>query len=486
MIFMAKKIIPGKGKNEGVQVSVDSGSNQPYVKYEITADICDRGVGFTIKHSIGSFMQSHGYVHRMTEFQATSDSMTAVIELLDNGKYDFNMDALIKHLYASGRLPSKQEKQPKISLRPIPCLEHVSVIQQTRDDVAWKKVVEGLNEQLGSKEGVIQNLTDSLAQRQKELQEATRKNTDLERRVQGLAQRPIRFETPELAVVRSYLTGSLESLFYASADWEDLGESRNAFVEFSGKTFFEYVKEKYGLDVKDASELNSWYGEMGKATGWDETKEAREYQEKKRTFAANKLVLEMAEKGQAGEGMISMIKKQIAEDEAKEHELESQIAASKGVFERDHGIYQAVKSDEQNYNQFGDIRAKSEARRADETELPILISMGSGDTPYLRAFVPTADKGSELEKHVHTRVASVLNLSEDYSVVMNEYDHKVNEHENEIMEFSVEPRTGIDAKKMKKDFGRFFRYLKRNEDKLREDPILNSLGMKLRVVTVYD
>lgn len=455
------------------------GSGKVFIRYEISADICNKGVGFNIKDAVGTFMSTHGHAYRMTEFKSVSDSMTAVIEFVDNGKYDFNMTALLEHIYKSGRLPTRANKQPKIHLRPLPCSEHIEIVQPVRDDVGWQKTVQDLHQKLGEREGVIQNLTDSLSQRQRELGDSIRKNLELEQRVQGLAERPIRFATPELSVLKSYLPGSLESLFFASDDWENLGENRNAFVEFSGRTFLEYVEDKYGLTLKNDDELIEWYDKISVATNWNETPNAKEYQEKKRKIEANKSVLKIAEEGKADETMIAGIRVVVEADKVKEQELEAQVAASKGVFERDRGVCESVKSDERKYDELESFMSNANKRMESGAEFPILISMGSGNAPYLRAFVPSDNRNSELERHIHTKLIDALSISGDYGVEM-----RVNG--DETLAFNVVPKGEVDTKKMKKDFGRFFRYLKRNEAKLREDNVLGSLGIGLRVVTLYD
>lgn len=76
---------------------------KPYVRYHITADIEEKGIGYALKQAVQNYLQHHQLEGRIVKFNSTSSVFEGTLELYPGSRLDINMTALMEHIAKSGR-----------------------------------------------------------------------------------------------------------------------------------------------------------------------------------------------------------------------------------------------------------------------------------------------------------------------------------------------------------------------------------------------
>src|SRR5574344_1912351 len=127
----------------------------PYVRYLIEGAIDDKGIGYTVKKAVSTFLENHNYEGKVNLVDSNSNHFSCILELYDNGKDDFNIRALKHHIDNSGKLPTKKSLRPEINIKPIP--QNYSEVKQENGEEstnfdAYQITIEELNSKLSQRE----------------------------------------------------------------------------------------------------------------------------------------------------------------------------------------------------------------------------------------------------------------------------------------------------------------------------------------------
>ena len=402
----------------------------PYVAYEINADIKDKGIAFAIKRAIGTFMINHGFEHRIDDFEANSNRFSAVLEIYDNGKYDFNINAFLEHIHHSGRLPTDSKLKPVIEIRPVPREEYFQP-QQERDDIAWQKTVEGLQrkvdeeksqrqdainglkKQLISSEESVRSLTKTLQTRQEVIDRQSKNIKDLERKVrEGI---PVKYSDPISAVVNCYLTNYQKEFFEAVSEWDFLKPAdRGILVECQKRgleklNYIGYlnlrVGEIGGKKFADEEEFSRWFDSIGSAENVVQLQEYKKVsQDIERMEKDSRLVSSIEEQGASPE-LLESLKEVRRMHETRKSKSEKQLKVIVGEFESEKERYLKLKDSEERYSITEDFLNNANERRKREIRFPIVISVNPESS---EIYLPSADGDSDFQKHLTERVLGFL------------------------------------------------------------------------------
>ncbi len=384
-------------------------SRKPYVRYELDADITDKGIAFAAKKAINTFLKTHGFDGHVRDLEASSDSFHAVLEIYDNGKYDFNVAALYEHLEASGRLPSKGDIRPKIKIKPLNCEAALEIIPKNKDDIGYRKAIEDLNERLDTKDGeinkredTIKSLNDILGERQTAIDESQRRIVILEQRAKEML--PEQYGSAKKALVDGYLRGALDDYFELSVEIHELEEANSlaAFKHLKGARipFAAYVNARCGTAFSNDTELEQLIKSMTGVAEWQSTAEAKRLEEAKSQNDANQEILELAQKKSVSPEILETIKMQVKKSKPDLEQLARKVEEIKRDFKRDKELVDSLDSLYGDYKVYQGIIQSSEKRTERGIALPIMIELVKNSSE-IALYMPYNDEKCALEKELN-------------------------------------------------------------------------------------
>jgi len=379
----------------------------PYVIYEITADIRDKGIGYSIKKSINTFLATHNLEARVTDFEAHSDRMRARLEIFDNGNLDMNVRALLDHINNSGQLPTKNTHKPEITITPIKRDETPTIIQSA-DNILWQKTLEKLQKEfedykkqheteLAQKEQTIQYLSDSLNERQKVISRQGKEIKILEERIASA--KPSVFNAPSDAIINTYLPKSEESVFDVAADFVSINENNEKeAVQKSDCTLFDYLRTVHGMNFTTEQDYSLWKEKMSNPEYINNT--ISEYETKKNEIIAEKELLNIAEqKGVSGE-LLEFLKNKVAKSEETLKTIDENIKTTKESYQKEKKKYEKINEIENRFKQFKRIQEKAHERKLQHTTLPVLVEIFGADAGQIT--VPMISSNDSFSDHLRS------------------------------------------------------------------------------------
>jgi hypothetical protein len=389
---------------------VESNERAPYVRYSISTPVKDKGIAYTIKKSINTFLQAHNFDGHVTDLRASSDQFDAVIELYDNGNYDFNVEALYEHLSTSGKLPTSKSIRPDIStikIKPLPCGQELRIMQENKNAIGFDKVIIDYIHQIREKEDAIKNkeitindLQEVLRERQETLSEKDKRLATLEQRLKEAT--PKQYKDAINAVINGYLRNSLEVFIDLSVDLQDLSDSGNYHLyaeskgrrEFSFATYLNIIK---AAKFENEAEFETWKQKIAQATTWQETEEAKKLNELKQHYEADQEILKLAETKKVSPEILEMLKTKINQDKEKVENLDIEFKKIQKNFEEQRELYSQVEELKEKYKSFQRVSESSRKRKEVDTELPIIMSVYT-QQPGIGLYLPLDDSKSAIEK----------------------------------------------------------------------------------------
>lgn len=354
----------------------------PYVIYEITASIHDKGIGYSIKKAVNTFLATHNLEARVTDFEAHSDRMSAKLEIFYNGNLDINVRALLDHINNSGQLPTKNTHKPEITIEPMDRDETPTIVQSA-DNISWQKTLEKVQAEfeayknqheteIGQKEQTIQYLSDSLNERQKVISRQGKEIKLLEERIASA--KPSVFNAPSDAIINTYLPRSEEAIFEVTLDFASITDNKEReAVQKSDCTLFDYLRMVHGINFTTEQEYSSWKEKMNTPSYVEST--LNEYETKKKEIFAEKELLNIAqEKGVSGE-LLDFLRNKVENSEETIKVIDENIKTTKDSYQKEKQKYDKINEIEDRFKQFKQIQEKAHDRKLQHATLPVLIEM---------------------------------------------------------------------------------------------------------------
>jgi hypothetical protein len=382
-------------------------SNRPYVRYSVSADVTDKGIGYEIKKAVDTFLKSHGYQGHVVVKKATSDRFEGVIELFysKGGKPDFNVIALTEHVFNSGRLPSQESYRPdKIDIVPLPCDLQLSIVEESADNQQWERVVSELHDQIKAQEQSLGHYNNLLGERQELLDKQALRITNLEDRVKESA--PKIYDSPLQAVVDGWLANSsyAETLDDISEDYDKIVGTGNLDILLASDkipTLVEYLNKVYSADFKTKEEFEAWKSEMSNTTKLEDREEYKTLVSKKNQFEANSSLLEMAQKSGASPQIVESIRTNVESGKAEYQQIDTTLSEIKSRYESEKKKFESVTNPESKYIVLREVMESAETRRKQNAEIALVAHLTSEKT---RIFMPSIIKEKALESYLHGAV----------------------------------------------------------------------------------
>ncbi len=394
----------------------------PYVAYRISGEVNEKGIGYSVKKAIHPFLEHHGFEGRVHLLDPTSGHFEVILELYDNGKYDFNVKALYEHLNVSGQISDKA--RPNILIVPIPLREGVRIITESADHIAYQKTIGGLQKSLDEREGTIERLTMSLRERQEVIGRKVEEIKDFTKQIEALSL--VGYSSPLQAAVRLFVPKSLDSLVEATTDLIDLDKAglRDFFAENyrTIKDYLQYVNQRFNLDFKTKEEFEKWQEQIAGLNKWQDTLEGKRITKQTGEFEADKNLIQLAETSGASEELLSTLRTGVEKSLRKLEELKAESEGVSSRFSKEREKYELVKDSKSKYNVFNRIAGNAEKRRQAGERLNILAEVRT-NIPTIRFYVPSTDLSSELERLIHQQVSRAV--SANYTLAQEEYGEGV-------------------------------------------------------------
>lgn len=354
----------------------------PYIIYEITANLHDKGIGYSIKKAINTFLATHNLEARVTDFEAHSDRMSARLEIFYNGNLDINARALLDHINNSGQLPTKNTHKPEITIVPLERDETPTIVQSA-DNISWQKTLEKVQEEfeaykkqyeaeIGQKEQTIQYLSDSLNERQKVIARQGKDIKTLEERIASA--KPSVFNAPSDAIINTYLPKSEELVFEVAADFVSINENKEReTVQKTDCTLFDYLRTIHGISFTTEQEYSSWKEKMNTPSYIESA--LNEYETKKKEIFAEKELLNIAqEKGVSGE-LLEFLKNKVEKSEEIIKVIDENIKTKKESYQKEKQKYDEINEIEDRFKKFKQIQEKAHHRKLQHATLPLLVEI---------------------------------------------------------------------------------------------------------------
>ncbi len=451
---------------------------KPFVRYNLSADITDRGIGFSIKRAVLAFMKSNGYEARISDFNASSNNFNAILELFysPGTNPDFNTKTLLEHLSKSGRMPMDRTVKPEnVTITPMPCDFDLSIpdghgheaCQKTIDSLNGKNA--NLETMVRDQEKVITSITQTLEQRQRIVTERDKQIGNLEAQLKRKTLS--HYDDPALAIADGYIAHGAEDFFDASEDFEELARNKDldTLLKFQTEkpTYVGYINAKYGLGFSDEKDFNSWMEQMKNIGELEQTQDYQKIEKEKKKIEANRNVLEVAEQTGASDEVISALKKAVEEGSKQRTDLDNQVETLRQKHERERESYATIVEPVKAYQSFIPLFERTSARKESKKEISFLIDKNDevSQLPPCRIFMPSVGQGSGLEKYVSEKISSFFD-KEQFNIIYKEGD-------NTFGFFEISP---------KKEEYLNDKYLEKIGAELSGDKVLNALGIKPRFV----
>lgn len=363
-----------------------NGNNQtPYVSYQLEAKIHDKGVGYTIKRAIDSFKEHHKDLAIGTrDFHSDSKTFRVILEIYDNGCYDFNLKHLLEHIDKSGSLPSIEQLRPKIQAKPLENKEYKQPEQNNKSDQTWIKTLEKLNEQLDEKNKELKekyketdDLNETLNQKQNQINEFSRKVSELEKIASE--SKEIDFSNPAEVLAKGILPKSLETIAELESDYNILQNQDDIDLVLG------YKKNKSSLNRKDylerktkttftsQEEINSWIKE-GENKTWEQSQEWIDYLRQIKEFETEKKLLKEAEE-RTSPVFLETMKNVVSQREKEQKQTESQIQKLKKDFELKQKNIPIIRESQKRYENFSEVVEKSLQREKSQSSIPMIVEI---------------------------------------------------------------------------------------------------------------
>lgn len=447
-------------------MSKDNEEKKPYLIYRVHGNIHDKGVAYAVKTAMGTFLKSHGFAGKVTGLDASSTEFEAFLEIFDNGKHDFNMNALMDHISVSGRLPSDRNIRPEIKITPISHDQSVQFITPAKnEDVAWQKTMEQYQQTIAGQEKTIGSLTQSLQERQKVISEKVQQINKLENIVRQ--ETPMLMASPSEAIARSYLRQGLDLLLEVSADFSELIERRQKdnYVKAEGQIHsrIEFLNQSLGLNFKQISEAEAYVKRIGTYQSYTDMPEVSEALKLKKQINVDEQALAQIKKMGASEAMVELARQNIESSKSNFASLEKKAESLKQEFETGRKIREQLPELDKAYEVMSRVAANSK-NRSNKGEFPIL-AYNSSETG-LNILMPSISPHDPLESYIQ-------------KALMGLYGHTSSEI---VVKQRPENLVAISLANGKRDLRDFSQPI----EQLARDPVMNSLGAKLRVIYLFD
>ena len=403
-------------------------SGRPYVRYRVFADVDDRGIGFSIQQALRTFLDNHGYQTTISVTGRSSDRFEAVINIFDNGHYDFNATALLEHVRNSGRMPTSRTHQPTINITPLPCdFNEIEQIPEQLSDLQWQGVVNSLNQRLmsqeeeyttnlGSKELTIKGLTDALDERQKVI---GAKDAEL-KRLKKVVDEGVQVIYPDAisALVNGYLNGFDEILFDLSTDLASLVDSDNLEMlkVARPKDYIAYVNRRFGTSFELIEDITNWVKSVRGCSSWRERPGVESLLKARDQIGAEeRAISEMIQREGISPEFIETLKGFSSARRSQFPDLERQLYDLEHGFEGDVKVAEALSSNRlyESYQTLVSVTNNAYRRKKEGKFFPILAKL---DRDYEGATVLflSLDRNSRFEEHLISKLSSLaLNFNFD-------------------------------------------------------------------------
>lgn len=381
-------------------------SEKPYSRYEIKAELKDKGVGYEIKKAITTFLDLHSLTGKVLISDITSTVFNATLELYDSGKNDFNIQHLSNHLETSGRMPIIPSNKPKITIKPISCDYSLSAVQKTQENVAWEKTIQELNEKISKKEDSISDLARTLTERQKTINEQSSHIKTLEQRLSSDS--PKKNINAIDALIDSYIISESENIYEVSSDYMSLSNiNKKALETLNNKplNFISYLNYRTGLNFGSESEYNDWKNSMLENLSWEETPSGKTTLSELAPLEADKKLLETAEALNASKEVIDALKKRVKEEKSLRDSLNSNIQRQKENFKKGSEAYSHLGEIQKDFSSFSKVYSNSLERKKKNSEISVLVHTKKGHT---KMYLPSIDNECEFEKHIYELIKKHL------------------------------------------------------------------------------
>lgn len=380
----------------------------PYVRYLIEGAINDKGIGYTVKKAVNTFLESHNYEGKVNLVDSNSNHFSCTLELYDNGKDDFNIRALKHHIDNSGKLPTKKSLRPEISIKPIP--QNYSEGQQTNEVGikentkfnAYQKTIEELNSKISQRESSFQNLTNVFNERQKIINEQNKEIRNLEARLETA--RPKQYSNAREALFNSYVSGGLETLIELSEGITELDHAsgRNYYEQKSGNvgTFIDYIKDQSGIEVNNEAELNKMAKRMGSFSSWEETPISKENKKAYEGFETNKKILEFAQTSGATPDIVQILSEKINANEKEIEMRKISEEVERNKFFKEKEMLNNLEVLRSNYRILENIRKSSKEREESGAVLPILAKINREEGQRISFSIPFIQENDPYQNYL--------------------------------------------------------------------------------------
>lgn len=456
----------------------------PYVVYDLVSkNLPGKGMGYALKEAIQAFVTHHGLEASVTLPEITTDHCRVRFAIFDNGNSDLNMRALREHVENSGRMPSKADKRPTFSIKPVSPIEYVPESLQTtvereqpptRSEEQWGRT-------LGAKEDVIKRLEGGLAERQHVISRLTNANKDLEKRLAQSTQ--VTFDTPLSAILQGYVRGKAEILLQAFADYRTLAENDDLEIfgvyAASGEspTFAKYVHDVSGLKFETDDEARTWIEEMKMVGTWRDSPRAKKLLEERTKAESDVGVIEEARNRGASPAMLKAMEGALRERTPAK--IERQIKALESQFAREKTAYEGVGDVVKRYAALEEVWLRVAERREQKADFPVIVHVNTGEQPSLAIHTLSLDVEGPLHRHLRDVITSVIPTPSKRVA----YAATATIDNNNVARIKIEPTVKMNARRQSEHYKEMGDLL---STKLSEDQLLNMLGIKTRVLYVAE
>lgn len=456
-------------------ITNDTIENKPYMRYRITSTLPERGAGFSIKRAVNAYLTAQGFSGRVTDFVASNDNFEAIVEIFDNGNYRFDPTVLRDHILKSGRLPTDRNIRPgekDIEIRSLPCDAVISVLEKSKDQIGYEKSLEQFQKRIVEGEATIQSLTESLAGRQKAINQIVIEKNDLERRLANSA--PKVYDTPENALSNCYFTCDSTILLESAIDLDRLQKdgllglftcNGNAPVAYAA-----FLNNQYKTQFENDSAVDKWKELMKKTQTWEDTQEAKKLEEERKRLATDEEVLSLAREKGASSEVLALLDKTIAEEKLRYETFEAGLVDSKSIFDSQRQLYSQLDEVRAKYEEFRDICERSRKRTEKNIFLEGIVGIQTGSLPSISVVIPALVGLDPIEGYVHSLVSEfeVPNVKVQKTA------------DNESVKFSISYASVSMADSDLRTRGR-----KLVESFIR-DSLFRELGIKMKLITLEE
>ncbi|MDO8467366.1 MAG: hypothetical protein Q7S56_00245 [Nanoarchaeota archaeon] len=445
---------------------------KPYVSYLLEADIADKGIAFSIKNAIQKYIQKHRPQLEIETrgFDKSSAHFSMILDLYDNGNYDFNMEVLRDHIQNAPQLPSNVHYKPKITIRPISSQEKTET-GSSKSDEAWIQTVDKLRSEkeekdrtLRDQEKEVQGLTKLLSAKQDSITEQSEKIRKLEERLE--ATEPFDINTPAYSLAEELFDAYRGEVHQAREDWKILGETkdRQVFLESRGgqeiDSLLKYVSVKTGLKFSSEEEMKKWIQDNSYEK-WEDSPVSKAYEDAINGIRRDISLMEKMRREGASEGLIKSLD-DITVKRKEELEKKGEDAQNlRNRLEFNQKKCKNLKDAQQTYNIFREISYRAEERSKAQIDFPIVASIHP-DVKEVLFYVPLPEE-DEMSRNLTKRI--------------NTLGEKII-YTNKVLVVTEEPEDILEIGIKINDKTRLEKIIHGEEDNINKEPILNSLGFK--------